>query len=374
MPQGHLIIASGGTGGHFYPTLAIAKAYIAAGYGNVTLLVSGKHAASQLAIARQNGLPAQEVEAVRLPTSFLDLLCFPFRFLKCYFRARKTLRQLGGDALLGMGSFAAVPACMAWPHKKKPLFLHEGNAYMGRANRLFAGRARAIALSLPLQGGAQLRGAYSLVTGMPLRKAVLEAAAEEVSEEKRAQILTEFGLQPSRRTVLVFGGSQGAAAINRLLLGVLSLLSSADKEQLQFIVLTGTPANESMQRAFMQYGIPARIVASDPDIQKCYQASELVVCRAGASSICELSLFGKPMILIPLPTAADDHQSCNAATLAAAGAAVMLPQREATPDRFKTLLEDWLAKPERWKDYGDNARKFAHPEAAEAVTALIAET
>jgi len=372
--KGHLIIASGGTGGHFYPTLAIAREYVKSGYGKVTLLVSGKHAASQLELAKQNGLAAQEISSVRLPSSAKDILAFPWRFFKCFMAARKTLKALSGDVLLGMGSFAAVPACLAWVMGcKKPLVLHEGNAFMGRANRLFAGKAAAVALSLPLKDGAQLRGAYSLVTGMPLREALIDAAAQDVTEAMRQEILEGYGLQPQRRTILVFGGSQGAAAINRMLVGSLSILPPDVKDHAQFIVLTGTDENDSMKRAFAQYGIPARICKGDQEIHKCYQVSELVICRGGASSICELALFGKPMVLIPLPTAADDHQSCNAAMMAANGAATMLPQSNATPECSAAMLYDWVSKPGRWADFGANARKFAHPEAAAAVAALIAE-
>lgn len=334
------------------------------------MLVSGKHAAEQREAAERFGLAAREIQTVRSPAGLWELMLFPFRMLACRHAVKKVLDELSGDLLLGMGSFAAVPPCWAWPWRKKPLFLHEGNAFMGKANRLFAKRSVGIALSLPLVDESQLKGVPGKITGMPLREAVIAAAASTVTAECRAEILASFGLKPDRRTMLVFGGSQGARAINTLLAQTAPRLADL-AGKLQFILLTGTEENDQLREAFAQAGLSAHIVKGDPEIQRCYQVADLTLCRAGASSICELALFQMPMILVPLPSAADNHQLMNARMLEKAGAARCLEQRLASPELLDAWLREWLAAPEKWTTMGQAAAQFAHPDATKAVVDLL---
>jgi UDP-N-acetylglucosamine--N-acetylmuramyl-(pentapeptide) pyrophosphoryl-undecaprenol N-acetylglucosamine transferase len=336
----------------------------------VTLLVSGSHAAEQRRIAAEYGFEAREIEAVRRPAGILNKLLFPFRMLRCLRRSASVLRELDGDVLLGMGSFAAVPPCIVWPWKRKPLVLHEGNTIMGRTNRLFAGRARAIALSLPLKDEAQLKGAEGRITGMPLRDAILDAAAAGIAPEKRRALLREWGLEEERITVLVFGGSQGAAAVNRMLMESPAILGDAARK-FQFIALTGSDDNEEMKKSFASAGVPARVCRSDGEIQNCFQVADLVVCRGGASSLCELALFGKPVLVIPLPSAADNHQYFNAVAMEQAGGAKCLEQRLATPEKFASLLQEFADNREEWQTMGEKMKTFARPEATAGVCDLI---
>lgn len=373
MPKrlGHLIVACGGTGGHFYPALSVAREYCMQG-GRATLLVSGKHAAEQAAAAARFGLETREIRTVRSPAGLGEVVLFPFRMLACRRAVKKILKELQGDLLLGMGSFAAVPPCWAWPWRRKPMVLHEGNAFMGRVNRLFAKRAKGIALSLPLADEAQLKGVPGRITGMPLREAVIAAAAQPLGQDERAKLLTSLGLHPERKTMLVFGGSQGARAINDLLAETAPRLANL-REQLQFIALTGTDDNAQLAKAFAEAGLAARVVRGDPEIQRCYQVADLTLCRAGASSICELALFRMPMVLVPLPAAADNHQLMNAKMLEKAGAARCLEQRLATPELLEDLLREWLRNPQEWTAMGQAAAQFAHPDATKAVVELLME-
>jgi len=364
--QPHLVIACGGTGGHFYPTLAIAKEF-SRRKGKVTLLVSGKHAGEQQKIAASFGFAVCEVHAVRLPDSILHALAFPFQFCSCILKAPKILRALHPDILLGMGSFAAVPACLAVSRRELPLVLHEGNAFMGKANRWLAWKASAIALSLPLRYSAQLKGKSSVTVGMPLREAIVDGAKLQKVPET---CLAAYGLLPGRRTILVFGGSQGARFINELILKALPYLREVAGE-LQFILLTGSDDNQELLNACRQAGIPALVQRSEPNIENCYLAADLVICRSGASSICELALFGKPLLLIPLPSAADDHQRINAEMLQEAGAAKIFSQINAAPENFVEVLLDWLAHPEEWASMGQKLRSFAYPSAASAMVDLL---
>lgn len=364
----HLVIACGGTGGHFYPTLAVARAFARDG-SRVTLLLAGKHVEEQAKTAAQYGLETVPLPAVRLPSTASEALLFLPRLTSCVLQARKALRRLQPDIMLGMGSFAAVPACLAYP-RRLPLVLHEGNAYMGKTNRLFIRRADAIGLTLPLAYPRQSQGTTAVMVGMPLREALLAA----VDAPRDPAFLSSLGLQPDRKTVLVFGGSQGARFINELFAEMAPVLQPTTAARLQFMHLTGADDNDALIKAYQQAGIPASIRRADPNIESCYTAADLVICRAGASSICELALFAKPAVLIPLPTAADNHQAVNAELLQHAQAAVHFPQSEATPDKLANTLKDWLENPEKWQLLGQSLHDFARPKAADDLVQLLRET
>ena len=255
MAGGHLVIASGGTGGHFYPTLAVAREFLKERpEGKVTLLVSGKHAEEQTKIAADFGIKAIEIPSVRLPGVGLGMLAFPFKMLSCIMKAKKVLKQLNADVLLGMGSFAAVPACWAVNTKKTPLVLHEGNSFMGLTNRVFIGKASAVGLSLPLADMGQVKGRRSEQVGMPLREAIVTAAAG--SCEKSPDYLPSLGLSNDKKTVLVFGGSQGARAINELFTNTAALLGDV-KDKIQFMHLTGSDDNAALENAYKAAGVAA---------------------------------------------------------------------------------------------------------------------
>ena len=359
-----IVIASGGTGGHFYPTLAIARE-LQRREATVTLLVAGQHAREQAELAARQGLEAREIPAFRLPAGLAAKLLFPGRSLNALRCARRELRDLRPDLLLGMGSFAAAPACVAARLGRLPLVLHEGNAWMGRTNRLFSRWASCAGLSLPLEEGCPVR-CPTVQTGMPLRAALVSAAQGGAYPEAFAALA---GLSRQRRTVLVFGGSQGARFINDSLAQTVAHLGPLAK-RLQVVHLTGTDANQEIEAAYRGAGVHAYVRRADPDIQNAYLAADLVICRAGASSICELALFGKAAVLIPLPSAAEDHQSANARVLAARQAAVHLPQAEASPPRLAEMLSTWLADAAPWTAMGQAVRAFAVPDAATRMAEL----
>lgn len=353
-----IAIASGGTGGHFYPTLAIARELSRRG-ADPAILVAGRHASEQLQLAAREGFPAQILPAFQLPSGVGSGLAFPFRTAGAVCKARRLLRELSPGLLLGMGSFAAVPACAAAVWARVPLVLHEGNAWMGRANRWFSRWAVEAGLSLPLVEGCRVR-CPTVRTGMPLREALVKAAAAPGWPDAYA---AEAGLAPDRQTLLVFGGSQGARFINETLRAAVPLLGEG-RRRLQVIHLTGSDENEPLQAAYRDAGVPACVRRSEANIQNAYLAAGLVVCRAGASSLCELALFGKAAILIPLPTAAEDHQSANARVAAALGGAVHLPQAEAAPERLAELVRRWLGGDSLFASLAAGIRQLAIPDGA----------
>ena len=361
----HLVIACGGTGGHFFPTLAIGREFRRQG-GQVTLLVAGHHSRDQVETARRQDLPAIEVPATRLPRGPVTGVKFLWHFPRSVLAARRRLRELRPDLVLGMGSFASGPTCLAALFCRLPLMLHEGNSRTGLANRLLSHCARGLATSLPPLPGQACRCPVHR-TGMPLREDVIRAAQ---TGTLAPGFLEQAGLVPGTPTLLVFGGSQGARFINDLVRQTAELLE-AETAAFQLIHLTGTDDNEARKQAYAAAGLRAWVRRADEHIENCYLAAGLVVCRGGASTISELALFAKPAILIPLPTAADDHQTANASVMANLGAARHLPQAEATPPRLADLLREWLRSPQTWQDYGAKIGATACPDAAAAVARLM---
>ncbi len=364
----HLVIATGGTGGHFYPTLAIARELRQRGV-RVTVLVAGKHAAAQLALAGEHEVPGHEVPACRLPHGVGQMLLFPFRFAHALAVAWFRLRSLRPAVVLGMGSFASVPVCMAAALSRLPLVVHEGNAWIGKANRFLSRWARSMATSLPLAPGQAARCPQSR-TGMPLRDAIIKASERKVLP---SGYFDRLGLTPGREVVLVFGGSQGAAMLNQLMRDTVGLLGR-NANRLQIIHLTGTDANEEFVEAYQAAGVHAYVAKSEEHIENCYLAAELVICRAGASTLSELAVFGRPAVLIPFRAAAEDHQTANAQVLAQMEAARLLPETAATPDTMASLLGDWLDNGAVWRRYGEKIRSIACPAAARTVADMLSET
>ena len=364
----HLVIACGGTGGHFYPTLAIAEAWREHG-NDATLAIAGQHCEEQLRIAESRGIPAVLFPAVRLPNSLSSLVRFPFAFLHGWREARHVWRKLSPDVVLGMGSYASVLTCLTSP-KGVPLFLHEGNAFMGKANRLFAKRSIGIGLSLPLWFMGQAHGKPNKVVGMPLREQLVEAALHGKPD---ADFLPSLGLQNGIPTVLVFGGSQGAKALNEAFVNAADALQAL-KERIQFIHLTGPTDGGQLAECYAQRGIRASIRVSDPHIERCYLASDLVFCRAGASSLCELALFGKPAVLIPLPSSADDHQVYNTKTAESVGGARHILQENLNADSLLKTLTEFLDRPDEFRAMGQRLREnLAHSDAAQQMVQFMQE-
>jgi UDP-N-acetylglucosamine--N-acetylmuramyl-(pentapeptide) pyrophosphoryl-undecaprenol N-acetylglucosamine transferase len=261
--------------------------------------------------------------------------------------------------VVGTGGYAAGPTVWRAQRRGVPTALQEQNAFPGLATRWLAGRARQIHLGFP-EARARLSpgpATQMFAFGNPIRP-------PEAGD--RAAALRELGLDPALPCVLVFGGSQGARALNDVLTGVLerNLLPEA-------CVLWGT--GNAAAAALAAHARPGRVVVRgffDP-MTTAYRAADLVVCRAGAMTVAELCAWGKASVLVPLPTAAADHQTYNAQALADAGAAVLLPQRELTPDSLARAVTGLLADRARLASVGAHARERGHPDAAREIASTI---
>lgn len=363
-----LLITCGGTGGHFYPGLAIAKAMKKRG-GHVKLLLAGVNAQAQSAIAREQGIDSLILPAMAAPRKA------PFRFLlgliQGYGLCRKEIAAFSPQALLGMGAFTSLPAVLACKTARLPLYLHDGNARIGRANRMLSCFARFLAAAFPPVNGDKIKCPI-VETGMPIREILVESA-ETIDRKKAIEELNALyhtDLLPDAPTILIFGGSQGAAVFNAALPeGLLQLNSS----EIQVLHLTGRNKLESTLAAYKDAPFKTLITESSEKMELFWSAADMVFSRSGGSSIAEMALFGCPGVLVPYPFAAENHQMANAAYFAEADAGVLLDNYELSPENSRELLADFLNDRAKWSRRGQNAKSLARPGAASCVLDKIEE-
>ncbi len=361
-----LIITCGGTGGHFYPGLSLARTFAERG-GSVLLLLSGIHAARQKAIAEKNGIRALTLPEMPSPGFRHPLRAF--RFLRGLFggtlQARREIRAFRPDALLGMGSFASLPAIFAARLLRCPIFLHDGNARIGKANRFLSRQARFLGTAFPAVNANRCRCPVAC-TGLPLRPELLQTPL--AAAEARRALADRFGipLEPNRTTILIFGGSQGAQALNQRVPEALFLLRDIP---FQVLHLSGPGKFDDAKAVYANAPFPALVLPATEEMALFYAAADLVVSRSGGSTVAELAQFGKPTLLIPYPYAAEDHQTDNARHFAAAGA--VIPNARCTADHLTALLREFLQSPEKRDRCASAAAALARPDASDALLQAI---
>lgn len=362
-----LAITCGGTGGHFYPGLSIARVFQRQD-GEVLLLLSGVNSEKQREIAESYGVPA--VVQPRMPSP-KHARQFAAGLAGGVTGAYRELGKFRPQALLGMGSFASFPAIFAARLRGIPCFLHDGNARIGKANRLLSRQAKVLATAFPPVNGGTSKAKRTVVTGMPVRPE-LEAEAGISKEEAVAGLNRAFdaGLKPDLPTVLIFGGSQGASVFNRI---APEALRSLDAGRFQVLHLAGPDKLEETREAYRDAKFPLLLLPASEKMGLFLGAADLVLSRSGGSTVAELALFGKAAVLIPYPYAAEGHQADNARYLADADAAVLVDNTDFTARRATELFRDFLDAPEGWRRRAERARALAKPHAAETVLAAISD-
>ncbi|MBI3298534.1 MAG: UDP-N-acetylglucosamine--N-acetylmuramyl-(pentapeptide) pyrophosphoryl-undecaprenol N-acetylglucosamine transferase [Elusimicrobia bacterium] len=321
-----VLIASGGTGGHFYPGLALARELGRRGHECLFVLRRGDPGGPRL---DAEGLPWTELDLAglsRRPSlSWLSVGPRTLMALKTAYQATRAWRP---SVLVGMGGYLTLPAALAAAARRVPVVLHESNAVLGLANRLCAPFAAALALGLPREDGGE-----GTLVGTPLR-AELHARGD-AHEARRA-----LGLDPALPTVLVLGGSQGARALNAAVPAAVAAL----KAPVQVLHLAGKNGAEAARAAYAAGPARAVVVEYLERMDRAYAAADLAVCRAGAGTAAELAAQSLPAVLVPYPHAAGGHQDVNARLLERVGAAVRIPEADlssaALSNRLKTLLGD----------------------------------
>lgn len=333
------MISGGGTGGHIFPAIAIANE-IKRRHPDAKLLFVG--AEDRMEMER---VPAAGYDIVGLPVCGFDRrrlwrnFMVMVKLLKSMSRARRILRDFKPDIAIGVGGYASGPMLKAAQKRHIPTLIQEQNSYAGVTNKLLAARADAICVAY--EGMEKFFPAGKIVlTGNPVRRNLAEC---KLSREEAAARLE---IDASRKTILVVGGSLGARTINRSIIAGLETVKSHETD-VQLIWQTGKYYDEETREALERSG--ARNVLRMPfitDMEAAYRAADLVVSRAGASSISELQLLGKPSILVPSPNVAEDHQTKNALALSDKGAAIMVRDADAEGSlaglMVKTVADDAL--------------------------------
>lgn len=347
-----VVISGGGTGGHLFPGIAVAREFqrrhpdtavlfigsgkpietrvlAAAGYPLATIAVSG---------LKGRGLWNQLATLARLPGAVAA--------------ARRLLADFRADLVLGVGGYSAGPVCLAAWRAGIPVVLHEQNLLPGITNRQLARVAARVCVSFEAST-VHFPAAKVRLTGNPVRPEIL-AAAEAPAVNGRPF------------TVLVAGGSQGAHAINLAVQAALPR-ASAEAPEMAWIHQTGADDEADLQAGYRRLGLAAEVAAFFDDMWERYRRADLVVCRAGATTLAELTCMGKASLLIPFPHAADNHQELNARALVEAGAAEMLRQDTLSGDRLWERILHYRAHPEAARRMAECARCLGRPQAAEAI-------
>jgi UDP-N-acetylglucosamine--N-acetylmuramyl-(pentapeptide) pyrophosphoryl-undecaprenol N-acetylglucosamine transferase len=353
-----LAVVGGGTGGHVYPGVAVAQAWLLASSGARVVYI-GSPTGFEAKAAPAAGLPFEPVSARRLKNaSGLERLRTLLGLPAAVWRGAALLRRLRPDVVLGVGGYVSGPVMLAAALGRRPRAIAEQNARPGLTNRLLARLVPRVYAAFPEVAEVLPRSKVRLL-GNPVRQAFLEAAAADPLSGARP---------PDRTRVLVLGGSQGARALNERMPPAFSALR-ARYPGLEVWHQTGRGKEEPVRAAYAHLGLPARVDAFVDDVPGALCWADLVVARAGATTVAELAVVGRPSLLVPFPHAADDHQAANAQSLVAAGAAVMA--REETLDhttlvaRLATLLDE----PAALAQMARRARDVARPDAARAIVA-----
>jgi UDP-N-acetylglucosamine--N-acetylmuramyl-(pentapeptide) pyrophosphoryl-undecaprenol N-acetylglucosamine transferase len=365
LPDPHIIISGGGTGGHIFPALAIARA-----------LKRKLPEAQILFIGAKGKMEMEKVPAAGFPIKGLWIsglkreltagnLMFPFKVIQSTIKSTFIIRRFKADVAVGVGGFASGPALRAAGLLGIPTLLQEQNSFPGITNKLLGKKASKICVAF--EGMEKFFPAKKIViTGNPVRKEIIE------TEGKKGEAASFFGLNESKKTVLVIGGSQGAYSIN---VCIEKMLPKLKENKVQLLWQTGRNfeqrAGEACVKAAYQ---DVKVVGFIQRMDLAYAIADIVISRAGAIAIAELAAVRKPVIFIPLPTAAEDHQMKNARRLEEKEAALVIKDQEAAeklPALLLNLLQDEAAREKLKKEIGTFATVDADEKIADEIIALI---
>ena len=358
-PSG-VLLAAGGTGGHLFPAAALAAALARRG-------VVVDLATDDRALKYGAEFPARAIHAVPSATptgaGALSKALAAATLARGVVSSLALIRRLRPRVVVGFGGYPTVPPLFAASLLGAPSVLHEQNAVMGRANRFLAGRVSLIATGFPdLKGAGGALRAKTRYTGNPVRPAVLEAAKTPYPD-----------FVEGRLAVLVTGGSQGARVMADIVPAALARLSPDERARIRLTQQARGEDKVRVAEACARLEFPVEIEEFFADLPARIAAAHLVIGRAGASTVSELAVIGRPSVLVPFPHALDQDQAANAAALAASGGAVVVPQDEFTPERLAAILRGALAAPAKLAQAATAAKSVGVPDAAERLADLVLE-
>lgn len=361
-----ILIAAGGTGGHLYPALAVAG--VLRDRGHDVAFVGGARLEQRLVPAA--GYRLHTLAARALPRSVSpEAAVAGIAFLRSVVGARRLLRALDADVVLGMGSYPSLAPAWA-AGRRRTVVLHEQNAMLSLAHRLSVRRAGVLALSLPLVGGPpRRRGLQVEVTGNPLRPAVRALAVASADERGRlaGEAREHFGLSGDAPTVLAFGGSLGALVINE----ALPIAARDWGGDVQVLHVTGPDHEQTAREAWDPTGVRAVVRGYVDDMELAYAVADVVVSRSGASTVAEVTALGIPAVFVPLPSAPGGVQEANARVVASAGGAEVALQSADLARRLAGTVGALLGDAALRSRMGEAARALGRPDATERLADVI---
>ena len=352
-PSVNILISGGGTGGHIYPAIAIANE-LKSRDPNAQFLFVGAKDRMEMEKVPNAGYKIEGlwISGLQRSLSFKNLL-FPFKLISSLWKANKIINKFKPMVVVGTGGFASGPTLHVANQKGIPTLVQEQNSYPGITNKLLGKKADKICVAY--DGLEKFFPSDKIVkTGNPVRQDLLEV------ESKRSKALTHFKLDPNRKTLLIIGGSLGARAINKLIEKEVNWLVD---QAVQVIWQTGKLYFNEYKHYDDLIGVTTLEFINNMDMA--YAAADIIISRAGAGSISELCIVGKPVIFIPSPNVAEDHQTKNAMAVTDKQAALILKENELND--FEKIFKDLLNDPAKQKELAKNIKLLALPKATEDI-------
>ncbi len=354
--KGTVLLCAGGTGGHLFPAEAVAHELLARGYEI--------HLAADERVQKFSGsFPASKIHTITSATlgsrNPVGLLRSLLRLGSGYFQSRRLIAQINAVAVVGFGGYPTLPPLLAASHKGVPTLIHEANAVLGRANRFLANRVDKVAAGFGKAG--QLGNVMVEITGNPVRPAVLAAAETPFPKRTKTK---PFNL-------LVFGGSQGAAFFGEVLPAAVALMDSKVRSRLSIVQQARDNDRASVEAAYKAMNVDATVSTFFTDMAEQLAKAHLVISRAGASTVSELAVVGRPAILVPYPHALDHDQANNAEAIKANGGAWIHLQSELGPQKLADELTSLVENPKTLESAAQSAKQTGLPNAAAGLADLL---
>jgi UDP-N-acetylglucosamine--N-acetylmuramyl-(pentapeptide) pyrophosphoryl-undecaprenol N-acetylglucosamine transferase len=354
-----LIIAGGGTGGHLFPGIAVAEEFLALNPANEVLFVGTNHGIEARLLPKLGyQLALISASGVKGLGTFKKIMSVG-RLLYGYAQSRKILKEFRPDLVLGVGGYASAPLVLAARGMGIKRFIHEQNAAPGLANKLLGHFVDGVFISMQ-ESASFFPKAITQMTGNPIRKEILWGFQERVRSVGDAF------------SVLVFGGSAGAHRINTALLEALPFLTEV-KSRLRITHQTGEKDLVQVRDTYRALGFQAVVSSFIDNMSAAYGSADLVVCRAGATTIAEVTACGKGCIFIPFPYAADDHQRKNAESLLTRNAGFMILEEDLAGETLAREILELMEHPEKLAEVEKNARGLAQLDAAQAIVSAMTQ-
>jgi UDP-N-acetylglucosamine--N-acetylmuramyl-(pentapeptide) pyrophosphoryl-undecaprenol N-acetylglucosamine transferase len=355
-----VVVAAGGTGGHLFPAQALSETLKARGWRVVL-------ATDERGALYADKFPAEERLALSAATAksgdIVGMLKAGVAVSQGVLQARAAFKRLNPSVVVGFGGYPALPALLAALTQGRPTVIHEQNAVLGRVNRFLAPHATAVACAFP-----------TLQLAKPKVKARVQVVGNPVRPEVRALFEVPYLPPEVQLRVLVTGGSQGARLLSELIPEAIAKLPEEMRGRLKVQQQTRAESMENARKVYRNAMVDCEVAPFFRDMAGRLRQAHLVVGRAGASTVCELAVAGRPSILVPLKIAADDHQRYNARLLEEAGGAAVCLEDELTVDAMAGALNALLKDPERLARMAAGARSAASPDAAEKLADLVEKT